>query len=502
MLDPCEDSITGLRARYRSGEVSVHEVVARHLDRIEALDGTLNAVVTLNPHALSEAAALDASRSEVGPLHGIPVVVKDNIATAGIATAVGSVALCKHVPDTDATVVTVLRRSGAIILGKTAMPDFAVSWHGHSSRSGYTRNPYDVSRDPGGSSSGTAAAVAANLAAAGIGTDTGGSIRVPASFCGLVGIRPTVGAVSRHGIVSLVREQDTPGPLARSVADAAALLDVMTAWDPHDPSTAGPAHARRGSAAAALVPGALSSARIGVVRALCATGPADDPAVADVIEQALAAMRARGAELVDIDLPGLGALLRGTFHYPRQSRRDINRSLALAGTAIRDVADIVASGQFLPALALLPVIAAGPEDPSTDPGHGAAWELRTRLQHVVAAAFAEHRLSALAYPTVRIAAPRWANVDNGVFEDGALDTWTSDESTFPTNTLIAAQAAFPAITLPAGQTSGGLPVGLELLGLPHDDTRLIALAFDTERALPPRPIPGLVLSSINRETTS
>ncbi len=490
MPDPCDDSITSLRTRYRVGEVSVHEVTARHLDRIDALDGALNSVVTLNPHALREAAELDTSRSEPGPLHGVPVVVKDNIGTAGLATAFGSAAFGDHVPDTDATLVTALRRAGAIILGKTAMPDFATSWHGHSSRSGRTRNPHDVARDPGGSSSGSAAAVAANFAVAGVGTDTGGSIRVPASFCGLVGIRPTVGAVSRHGILGLVRDQDTPGPLARSVADAAALLDVMTGWDPRDPYTAMPAQRR--SPVDRLVPGALAGARIGVVRALCVTGRADDPEVAAVVEQALATMAAAGAELVDVDLPGLGDLLRGTFPYPRQSRRDINDSLALAGTPIRDVADVVASGRFWPALALLPAIAAGPRDPATDPRHGAAGELRTRLQHLVATAFAEHRLSALTYPTVRITAPRWADVDSGTFEDGRPDTRTSAGATFPTNTLIAAQAAFPAITLPAGQTSGGLPVGLELLGLPHDDHRLIALAFDTERVLPPRPIARLV----------
>lgn len=490
MLDPCDDSITTLRARYRTGEVSVHDVIARHLDRIEAFDGALNSIVTLNPHALREAAGLDASRSERGPLYGVPVVVKDNIGTAGIATAFGSVAFAEHVPDADATLVTALRRAGAIILGKTAMPDFAVSWHGHSSRSGHTRNPYDDSRDPGGSSSGSAAAVAANFAVAGVGTDTGGSIRVPASFCGLVGIRPTVGAVSRHGLLALVRDQDTPGPLARSVADAGALLEVMTGWDPRDPYTAVPA--RRRSSTGGLVPGALAGARIGVVRALCATGRADDPEVAGVVEQALVAMLAAGAELVDVDLSGLDDLLRGTFPYPRQSRRDINDSLALAGTPIRDVADVVASGRFWPALALLPVIAAGPRDPAADPRHGTAGELRTRLQHVVAAAFAEHRLSALAYPTVRIAAPRWEDVEHGAFEDGQPGTRSSAGATFPANTLIAAQAAFPAITLPAGQTAGGLPVGLELLGLPHDDHRLIALAFDTEQVLPPRPVSRLL----------
>ncbi|MGK7229454.1 amidase [Streptomyces hygroscopicus] len=237
MLELPQD-IAGLQALYRSGEVTVSEIVAAHLKRIEALDPQLNSVVTLNRAAMDDAARLDAGTTPRGPLFGVPVVIKDNIDTAGIATASGSAALAAHVPAADAHLVVRLREAGAVILAKTALPDFAMSWHGHSSRSGVTRNPYDLSRDPGGSSSGTGAAVAAGLAMAGVGTDTGGSIRVPASFCGLVGIRPTVGLVSRHGVTALVREQDSPGPLARTVADAAILLEAMTGWDPDDPVTA------------------------------------------------------------------------------------------------------------------------------------------------------------------------------------------------------------------------------------------------------------------------
>ncbi|GDY49839.1 hypothetical protein SVIO_004620 [Streptomyces violaceusniger] len=237
MLELPQD-IAGLQALYRSGEVTVSEIVAAHLKRIEALDPQLNSVVTLNRAAMDDAARIDAGTTPRGTLFGVPVVLKDNIDTAGIATASGSAALAAHVPAADAHLVVRLREAGAVILAKTALPDFAMSWHGHSSRSGVTRNPYDLSRDPGGSSSGTGAAVAAGLAMAGVGTDTGGSIRVPASFCGLAGIRPTVGLVSRHGVTALVREQDSPGPLARSVADAATLLEAMTGWDPDDPVTA------------------------------------------------------------------------------------------------------------------------------------------------------------------------------------------------------------------------------------------------------------------------
>ncbi|WP_166459428.1 amidase [Amycolatopsis pithecellobii] len=471
------DDIAGLQRLYRAGEARVGEVVAACLERIRVLDPHLNAMVTLNPTTLHDAARLDASTTEPGPLFGVPIVLKDNIDTARIATASGSAALADRVPAADAHLAARLRQAGAVILGKTAMPDFAMSWHGHSTRSGVTRNPHDLSRDPGGSSSGTAAAVAAGLAMAGVGTDTGGSIRIPASFCGLVGIRPTVGLVSRHGVTALVDEQDTPGPLARSVADAAAVLDAMTGWDPDDPFTALPAlQPHPGLPQGRLVPGALRGARIGVLRQLCTTGPGDDPEVARVVDDNLAAMREAGATLLDVELPRLADLLRDTFAYLHQSRRDVNRSLARAGVGVTDLADIVAATPPRAIDALLRAVAASPEDPYHNVAYGRCLERRAQLQRVIAQLFVQHRLSALCYPSARIPAPVRADIDNGAF-----DTHTPGSRPFPTNTLLAAQAAFPAVTTPVGTTADGLPVGLELLGLPHRDGDLIALAFDLER---------------------
>ncbi|WP_344597693.1 amidase [Streptomyces violaceusniger] len=487
MLELPQD-IAGLQALYRSGEVTVSEIVAAHLKRIEALDPQLNSVVTLNRAAMDDAARIDAGTTPRGTLFGVPVVLKDNIDTAGIATASGSAALAAHVPAADAHLVVRLREAGAVILAKTALPDFAMSWHGHSSRSGVTRNPYDLSRDPGGSSSGTGAAVAAGLAMAGVGTDTGGSIRVPASFCGLAGIRPTVGLVSRHGVTALVREQDSPGPLARSVADAATLLEAMTGWDPDDPVTALanlPPHRR--TAQDPLPPEALKGARIGVLRQLCATAPGDDPDVARVVEESLTAMREAGASLIDVGIPRLSDLLHQTSMYLRQSRRDINHSLTRSGapfTDIADIADIVATGRLRPTDALLRAVAKSPEDPHHDGAYGRGLELRTHLQHQIAGLFAQHKLSALCYPSVRIPAPSRTDID-----DGAFDTNAPHSRPMPTNTLLAAQAAFPAVTTPTGSTSDGLPVGMELLGLPHLDRHLIALATDLERITPARPSP-------------
>ncbi|KUN04472.1 hypothetical protein AQI95_19930 [Streptomyces yokosukanensis] len=497
MASPHELTVSGLHRLYQNGEVTVSEIVADHLDRIRAVDSSLNAVVTLNPAAMEDAARLDTALMTRGPLHGVPILVKDNIETAGIATAFGSAALSDHVPATDAHLVTRLRKAGAVILGKTTLPDFAMSWHGHSSRSGITRNPYDLSRDPGGSSSGTAAAVGAGLAVAGVGTDTGGSIRIPASFCGLVGIRPTVGLVSRHGIAALVREQDSPGPLARSVTDAAALLDAMAGWDRRDPFTSLPAMTRRkGTFSDRLVPGALNGARIGVPRELCETGSGDDPDVEHAVEESLAAMRAAGAILIEVRLPGLGTLLRATFMYLRQSRRDLNHSLAAMGAPSTDVADIVASGRYCSRIALLRAMSTATADPADDATYGRALELRTQLRHLIAAPFAEHGLDALAYPSARITAPSRADIDGGAFEDRVPGVHNPASRAFPANTHMAAQALFPAISTPAGTTSSGLPVGLEFLGLPHRDADLVALAFDLERIRPPRAVPTMATAPI------
>ncbi|MFD2414755.1 amidase [Amycolatopsis pigmentata] len=489
MSAPGEYTVASLQRLYQRGEVTVTEVVAEHLDRIRFIDPSLNAVVTLNPAAIDDARRLEATSTPHGALHGVPILVKDNIETAGIATAFGSAALAGHIPTTDANLVTLLRKAGAVILGKTTMPDFAMSWHGHSSRSGITGNPYDLSRDPGGSSSGTAAAVSAGLAVAGVGSDTGGSIRIPASFCGLVGIRPSVGLVSRHGVAALVREQDTPGPLARSVADVAVLLDAMAGRDHRDPATA--MVGRPGTLRDQLVPGALAGARIGVPYALCDTGSGDDPEIARIVEDSLTSMREAGAILIDVELRGLADLLRGTFMYFLQSRRDLNHWLTAAGAPFTDVADIVASGHYCRAIALLPGVAASHREPDDDPGLHRALELRGQLQQLIAAAFAQHGLSALTYPTARIAAPSRADIDGGAFEDSAPEVRNPESRTFPTNTLVAAQAAFPAITVPTGTTSSGLPVGLEFLGLPNRDADLLALAFDLERIRPPRTAPAL-----------
>jgi amidase len=333
-----EATIDDIHAAFRSGELTCRRLVEMYLARIEAYDKNgpeLNAIITVNPKALDQADDLDSSFGRdgefVGPLHGIPVLVKDQAETAGIRTTFGSVAFEGYVPEEDATAVRRLKEAGALILAKTNLPDFATSWFAYSSAGGETKNPYDLERDPGGSSSGTGAAIAANLGAVGIGEDTGGSIRVPSSFDNLVGVRVTTGLISRKGMSPLVVFQDTAGPMTRAVKDAAILLDVLVGHDPEDPFTAAATLARdAGGYADGLSEGNLRGARIGVVReAFGLDGDPDSGQVNRVVEGALEAMRGAGAEIVDpVSVPDLQHFIGVTSLYLSQSRYDIDNFLA------------------------------------------------------------------------------------------------------------------------------------------------------------------------------
>ncbi len=302
-----EWSILDLQARLRSGELTARRLTEMYLERIRQVDREgprLNAVLELNPDALEIADALDAERQAGrvrGPLHGIPILIKDNIASRDrLATTSGSLALQGSVPRRDAFLVERLRAAGAVLLGKTNLSEWANfrstrSSSGWSSRGGQTRNPYALDRTPCGSSSGSGVAVAANLCAAAVGTETDGSIICPAHINGVVGIKPTVGLVSRAGVIPISHSQDTAGPMARTVADAALLLGAMTGVDPRDPATAAGQGKALADYTAFLDPQGLKGARIGVARNCFG----DDPQVARIMEDCLALMRAQGAEIVD-----------------------------------------------------------------------------------------------------------------------------------------------------------------------------------------------------------
>jgi amidase len=484
-----EATIDDIHSAFRSGELTCRRLVELYLARIEAYDKNgpeLNSILTLNTKALEEAEELDRSFERsgefVGPLHGIPVLIKDQAETAGIRTTFGSVAFENYVPEEDATAVGKLKEAGAVILAKTNLPDFATSWFAYSSAGGETKNPYALDRDPGGSSSGTGAAVAANLGTVGIGEDTGGSIRVPSSFDNLVGVRVTTGLISRKGLSPLVVFQDTAGPMTRSVKDAAILLDVLVGYDPEDPFTAAATLAKEaGSYADGLSEGSLRGARIGVVREVF--GPDDDPdssQVNRVVEGALEAMRAADAEIVDpVSVPELQHFIGVTSLYLSQSRYDIDNFLA-ERPGSHTVSELYDSKRFHPRLDLFIAIAEeAPENPEEDPDYFRGLAAREEFRRAILNVMASQSLDALVYPNSQVLPPTREE----------LDDWKWTVLTFPTNALIAAQADLPSISLPAGFAEGGIPVGFELVGKPYGEADLLKLAHAYEKAASPRRLP-------------
>ncbi|KUM33625.1 amidase [Arthrobacter sp. EPSL27] len=487
---PIEElTVAQAHAAFLSGEFTSEDLVKAYLDRIERIDRSgpeLNSLISVSQTAVDEARRLDKELAETGrltgPLHGVPVVVKDQIETAGLPTTFGSIASGDYQPEQDATAIAKLRDAGAIILGKTTLPDFATSWFSTSSRSGVTKNPYDLSRDPGGSSSGTAAAVAANLSLVGIGEDTGGSIRLPASFCGLVGLRVTPGLISRAGMSSLVKPQDTAGPMTRTVEDAARILDVMVGFDEADDYTAAAVIAGQGGPYAdALHDATLTGKRFGVLRQ--AFGDNSDPdgaAVNSTIEHALASLGAAGAELVDITIDNLEDQVGFTSLYTTRSQSDMNDFVsARPSVGIPSMRHLIETKQYHEKLDLLEAIVAGPEQPTDDSHYVERLLAQTAFQRQVIGIMAKNKLDAIAFPDAKLPAP--------TREDIFADRWTC--LTYPTNTVIASQLLFPAITIPAGQTTEGLPVGLEFMAVPYGERELLALAAASEAALQGRTAP-------------
>ncbi len=471
-----EASIPELQAALASGKVTSRQLVAAYLARIAAFDQTgpaLNSIVTLNPAALAQADALDkerATKGPRGPLHGIPVLVKDNFDTSDMPTSGGALALATLRPAQDAYQVARLRAAGAIILGKTAMHELAAGTTTISSLTGQSRNPYDPQRSPGGSSGGTGAAVAASFAAAGMGSDTCGSIRIPAAYQNLFGLRTTRGLASRTGVIPLSDTQDVAGPLARSVADLAIMLDATVGNDPRDAITAGAgAHVPK-SYADALQPGSLKGARIGVLRSLFAIWP-DDLDGKLVYDAAIAAMRGAGAELVEVAIPGLDELLTDASASKFEFAEDLRRYLAAhPGAPVNSLADIVSAGLHHDQLDKRL------RDPLTDPDRNSPGYQLLLAKRVVARAatdalLAKEKLDALLYPTA-LGRPPVIGAEN-----------------IASNCRLSVVTGLPALAMPAGFTPRGLPVGLELLGPAFAEPRLLALANAWEQLAKPRQPP-------------
>lgn len=449
-----------LVSRERTSLSLVDECLRRIAELDSGPDG-LGAVLALNPQARSQAEAADEQLERTGrqrgPLHGIPVLIKDVFETEGIPTTFGCAAFKGYVPGQDAVAVRRLRAAGAIVLGKTSTPDLAMSWLSDSSNGSITVNSRSAAHDPGGSSAGSAVAVAAGLVPAALGSDTGGSVRVPASFNGVVGLRPTTGLVSTEGLSSLVTAQDTPGPLAGCVDDAALLLQVLAG--------------RQRPIGEARRP--LGGYRLGVLAL------PSEPVAWDGADEVAAVVDATLARLVNVDacilddvvVPDLAALLRDSSLYLITARDDIDAFLASRPElGSSSFLDLYYAGVFPESLDLAELLATRSRSDAQLRAERLA--NRYRLRDAVVRVMSNLRLDALVYPTVRVPAP---------LRDRNCQLLPSRH--LPVNTLIASQADLPALTLPAGTTDAGLPVGLELLGRSGTDGPLLGLGRAVESAL-------------------
>ncbi len=492
-----ELTIDAFHSALREGRLTAVELVDWYLARIDAHDragAQIQAVVTVNPLAREEAAARDrflAVNGELfGPLHGVPVLVKDQAEMAGLRTTFGSILFEDYVPESDATLIAKLKDAGAVILAKTAMCDFAAGWFSFSSVTDHTKNPYAPAREPGGSSAGTAAGVTANFGLVGIGEDTGGSIRIPASFNNLFGLRVTTGLISRRGFSPLVHFQDTPGPIARTVADLARLLDGIVGYDPGDPFTvaAWPACQQGGYARALDVESPITSWRLGVLEdGFGSDANPDAEPVNRAIRAAISKLQDLGVSIkAGLAISELSEWLSATSLYTVQSKVDLNDFLGDRPDApVSSFIEIYDSGRFHPLNDLFHDIAGGAEGKDGEleciRGRLNQEHFRRQILNVVAA----HELDFLIYPTVQVIPPTREELAGEKYR--AL--------TFPTNTVIGAQAGLPALTMPVGFTADGLPVGLELLGTPLAEAKMLRFARAWERAAKPRMAPALVSPS-------
>ncbi|MEN8374504.1 MAG: amidase [Gemmatimonadota bacterium] len=494
-FDVVETTIAEIQRAVRAGGTTCVEVAQAYLDRIEAYDVArgIHAITDVNPAALERAAELDAglaSGEEAGPLFCAPVLVKDNFDTHDLPTTGGSIALRGSVPPDDAFMVRRLREADAIVIAKTNMAEWAFSPRETVSSSyGTTANAYAPDRVPAGSSGGTASGVAASFGVVGMGSDTGNSIRGPASHLALFGIRSTIGLTSRDGVIPLAFDRDIAGPLARTVEDAARVFNVVAGYDPADPYTELGRGRREDDYTAFLDADGLRGARIGVLRALVDTEDADS-AVLRVFAQALVDLERLGAALVDpFEVPTLDQHLGAQGLFCRAFRYDVGRYFASLGddAPIRDVLEVMEDDRYHErSLRALEFFAGGPLDvapPDEDPPCPAYADHPGRQAFLadLVAAMDEARVDAIAYPT-------WTNPPAHL--DRATEEYRGDNSQ-----LIAPATGTPAVSVPMGYTYGSLPAGLQLLARPYDEGLLFRLSYAYERGtahrVPPAGFPAL-----------
>jgi amidase len=489
-----EHTIFELQQQMSDGRLFARELTEAYLARICEVDqGALgtnalgtNAVIEINPDAVEIAQALDVERAEKGPrgpLHGIPVIVKDNIDTGDrMETTAGSLALSGSVAALDAPLVAGLRRAGAVLLGKANLSEWANfrstrSTSGWSSRGGQTRNPYALDRNPCGSSSGSAVAAAANLCAAAVGTETDGSVICPSHTNGVVGLKPTLGLISRSGIVPIAHSQDTAGPMGRTVADVAALLGAMVGVDAADPATAGSAGRFYTDYTPFLDPEGLKGARIGVARAAFGF----DPRVDDILEACIREMARQGATIVDpaeVETAGeIGKTELEVLLY--EFKADLNAYLGRLGpeVAVHSLADVIAFNEahkdrVMPYFGQERMLAAQEKGPLTETAYleALATDHRLARDEGIDATMAKHELDAIVAPS---GAP------------ACLIDWVRGDQRSGGSSGPAAVAGYPNLTVPAGYVFG-LPVGISFIGGAYQEPKLLRLAYAFERAMPVR----------------
>jgi Asp-tRNA(Asn)/Glu-tRNA(Gln) amidotransferase A subunit family amidase len=475
-LSVLEATIPELQEAMARGDLTSVALVEVYLARIEAYDQNgprLNAILRINPRARAEAEALDEERARGrvrGALHGIPVILKDNYDTGDLPTTGSSLALAGVVPPDDAFQVKRLRDAGAIVLAKSNMHELAMGITTISSLGGQTRNPYDPARNPGGSSGGTGAAVAAAFGAVGWGTDTCGSIRIPSCFNNLFGLRATKGLSSIDGIIPLAHTQDVGGPMARNVVDLAVALDATVGADAGDPATLALEGRDPPRFLDALDPDALRGTRLGVVEALFGDPPEDEE-VDRVLRASLVQMVAAGADTVVVEIPELDSLMwpSGVINY--EAKYDLMDYFAATPEApVASLREILDRGLYHEALEEAFLRRERVQSRSSE-AYTEALAKREALAAALRNVMDENDLDALVYPTVRRRPALIGEAQGG------------------STCQVSAGSGFPAMAIPGGFTEDGLPTGLELLGRPFDDARLVAMAYAYEVAVQPRRAP-------------
>ena len=482
-FDVAEKSVRELGAALADGTVTSADLVAAYLDRIDAYDQrgpALNAMIAINPRAAEVAAERDAERAAGnvrGPLHGIPVVVKDNYDTADMPTTAGTLGLATSLPPDDSTQVRRLREAGAIVLGKTNMHELARGITTVASFGGQTRNPYDPSRNPGGSSGGTGAAVGAGFGAFGMGSDTCGSIRIPAAHHALAGLRGTRGLASGDGIVPLSLTQDIGGPLARSVRDLAYALDATVGSDPADETTRLSEGNVPDTYLTALNREGLAGARLGLVPAMFDEGDAGRP-VRAVIERAAEDMERLGATVVELDEFDPSELTQDASVIGQEFPFHLNAYLEATPAAhVRSLADFVSAGLYHGILEGGLARSLDVEELDTE-DYRASLAKRDENRAAVTALLDERELDALMYPTIRRTARPIGQPQPG------------------SNCALSATSGLPALTVPAGFADDDMPVGVELLGRAWSEPRLLELAYAYEQGTRHRRAPDFTPSLV------